>query len=265
MQGNQLILFSDKNELLTKAQEEADKADEIFKESTKLYFIARYFVSVYESRNYEIPIQVWNEYRNALDHYFRWQTAKNNASVEENPNSHIKKLERHLLRACLDVLKIFIHETLQTSHDWRDQYPKRVYHLVDNGQFYTDLVKSENNIGRAFEKGKMLDAGLGDDPVENGKVLDQYLETAFMADSLLFTLIYRQPDFIKAEASFNSIFKAAHNLSFVEHFKVHFWFYVAWSLIIVGGGGYLKDNYWTQTKSFIAESVFADTAETEKE
>ena len=71
----QINIFDTKEELLAEAQKQAQRVEEFnLKKATKLYFLARYFVAVYESRFSQIPIQVWNEYRNALDHYFRYLT-----------------------------------------------------------------------------------------------------------------------------------------------------------------------------------------------
>jgi len=243
---NQLRLYPDVNSLMSQAEAESQKSEANFVESTKLYFIARYFVAVYESRNHEIPIQVWNEYRNALDHYFRWQT-----SGADTDSNHLSKMQRHLLRACLDILKIFVHKTLTTATEWRNSYDRKVLELVDNGEFFYRIVALEREIGQFYETAKVLDAGLGDDDDENGHILNKYLEAAFMADTLLLELIDRQKDFLQAEKTLNQIHTAAHNLSIREHFKVHFWFYIMWTLataVLSAGSTYFISEYKAEIK-----------------
>ena len=41
------------------------------KSSVYYYTIARYLVALFEAHSYSLPIQVWNEYRNSLDHLIR--------------------------------------------------------------------------------------------------------------------------------------------------------------------------------------------------
>lgn len=241
--SKQLHIFSNKELLLLKAQQEAEKAKENLQSSTKLYFITRYFVAVYESRNHEIPIQVWNEYRNALDHYFRWQTT----SIQDD-NSHLKKMERHLLRACLDVLKLFIHKTIQSYDEHRKLYSKDVYDLVDNGGFYSDLINRAKEITSKFESAKILDAGLGDDGSENFIIIDHYLDAAFAADSLLLELMERENDFINAAKTLNFIHASAHKLSRFEHFLLH-----AFISFLFGVGGWFFAPYLTDIKKYFEE------------
>lgn len=54
--SNTIEIFEDKETLLRYAQTTSDKADEPYKESIYLYFIARYYVSVYEAKFGVIPI-----------------------------------------------------------------------------------------------------------------------------------------------------------------------------------------------------------------
>ncbi|MBE0491312.1 MAG: hypothetical protein IBX44_03560 [Sulfurospirillum sp.] len=93
-------IFKTKDELLQKAGEQSNKVEEKYKQSIFLYFIARYFVSVHEAKFGTIPIQVWNEYRNALDHFFR--------NLTNNDPAHIGKMEGHIQRAVLDILKSIV-------------------------------------------------------------------------------------------------------------------------------------------------------------
>jgi hypothetical protein len=109
-------------DLLKFADEYSIKASEGFASSLKLYFIARYFVAIVECRFYQVPIQVWNEYRNALDHFFRDMT--------DPSHNHKRKMESHLLRASLDVIKLFCHYSIDRLTALKKESEHHVFVLV---------------------------------------------------------------------------------------------------------------------------------------
>ena len=111
MATEQLMIYENKNDLLSAAEKQSSKVEKNYKHSTYLYFIARYFVSVYESRHGEIPIGVWNEYRNAIDHFFRFLTNEKGNINNQGVPCQLEKMEGHLQRAALDIMKILCHRT----------------------------------------------------------------------------------------------------------------------------------------------------------
>ena len=222
-----VVFFENLDELLEKAKEEADKVDAGLKESVKLYFIARYFVAIFEARYGKIPIQVWNEYRNALDHYFRWQTTKKSSG-----DTHRGRMERHLQRAALDILKIFVHETILTIEEWHSKFSIEVYNLVDNGKFRPEFIELEKKVRANFEEAKISDSILGESDEDDDKVLAMYLNAAYAADSLKLKLLDRQTDFERAQSIHQAIHNAAHKHSFFEHLKIYFVFYIGWTILI---------------------------------
>lgn len=163
-------------------------------------------------------------------------------------------------RAALDILKIFVHETILTIEKWHSKYPIQIYELVDNGNFRSEFINLEENVRKSFEQAKISDSNLGDKGEDDDKVLKMYVKAAFIADSLKLLLIERQIDFMKAQSTYNSIHGVAHNHSKWEHFKIHFTFYVFWTLLTVFltwgfGTDYIKDkrselwNFMTNTAS----------------
>lgn len=102
-QGSDYI-FKTPAELLQAAELTSAGAEKSYCHAAYLYFIARFMVAVYEARMGRLPIQVWNEYRNALDHFMRFVTNP----VDEN-TAQLSRMEGHIQRAVLDICKFFCH------------------------------------------------------------------------------------------------------------------------------------------------------------
>jgi hypothetical protein len=218
---NQHKFFECKEELLNEAEKTISLAPEGFKDSIKLYFIARYFVVIYESRYGEIPIQVWNEYRNTLDHFFRHLTAGGTVGSEDDAKGHIKKMEGHLQRAALDALKIFSHKTHDSVEKLKEEHNPKILNLVDNGKFIQSINENLLNAEQLFEHAKVSDLELGSDNQKNDVVLGRYLDAAFAFDSLRITLINKAQDIQHARIQYNGIHDHAHKHSFWEGVKIH--------------------------------------------
>jgi len=249
-ESKQLIIFRDKKSLLEEANRECAKVGIEFQKSIKYYFIARYFVAIFESRNHEIPIQVWNEYRNALDHFFRSLTLQ-----EKGDHTHLIKMEGHLLRACLDILKIFTHTTIETYESQRALYSKEVYDLIDNGKFYETIITQSNLISRNFEHAKLSDSRLGKSEIDDLEIIDNYLDAAFYADILMLNLISREMDCINAKQKLDNLYHSAHKKTTWEHLKIHGLSHIVFAGIGVGltmlFNNYSDDldNMWNHTFS----------------
>lgn len=236
---SQLHIYSTRDELLEAANEQAQSTLPIYLESTKLYFIARYFVAIYESRYGEIPIQVWNEYRNALDHFFRHLTNINNRNTldtnDEDNNLH--KMECHLQRAALDILKLLCHKTNETVEQKKVEYSVPVMRLVDNGKFLIKINDDLNKAVKLFETAKVSDLKLGGDAASNAKVLEIYLNAAFAFDAIKLTLSEKNNDILSAQESYNSISSRASNLSLSAQL------FIAFTILLIGlvAGPYATD------------------------
>lgn len=230
---SQFRVFQDKTSLITQAAEEAKKADKDFETSVKYYFIARNFVAIYESRFSALPIQVWNEYRNALDHFFRHQT-----NVDRPNSKHLKKMEDHLLRACLDVLKLFCHEMMKHLENKFQSYDRAVLVLVEDGSFISSFEKGKKNARMLFEQAKIGDVTMGNDTNGDMVALNAYLESAFAFDNLDAEWNAKTDKINNALLQHSNIGNSASKHSTVHHLLVHCLFYII-KAVVVGGAVWL--------------------------
>jgi hypothetical protein len=212
------IRFESTQEILEAAKEIVLEAPEEFKESIEPYFVARYFVAVFEARNGQIPFQVWNEYRNALDHLFRHLV---NREKQPHDFSQIKKMQNHFLRAALDVLKLHIHRTQDYLKNQKDSHSPRVLELVDNGVFIKEFNRDFRQAEQLFEEAKIHDINLGDNHSKNSSVLSRYLDVAFASERLRQKIDDAAEKIQTAQKQYDAINHSAHNHSFWEAIKIH--------------------------------------------
>ena len=168
-------IFDSKEKLEEAASSIATEAPEALYQPTYLYFLARFLVIFYEVNFAELPVQVWNEYRNALDHHFRSLTGKDN----EETSKHLRKMEGHLQRAVLDICKLSCHKTEERFAKALILENQQALRLVDNGEFYlqvNDLFKKAKN---AFVSAKAWDLGLGDGANLDRTIVGKYLEAFY--------------------------------------------------------------------------------------
>ena len=250
MKTKQLIIFENKEELIAAAKHQSEKVDENYSNSTYLYFIARYFVSVYESRYGEIPISVWNEYRNAIDHFFRYLTSKNGKQKAHGMPRQLEKMEGHLQRAALDILKILCHRTQEDIKKIKGSYPADVLQMVDNGIFYTNLLTDTRNAERKFEEAKIYDSNLGNTASQDIDVLNKYLDATFAFDEIKRSLINRADDIQKAVNKYKEISSKASNHSTIKHYIIHFTFYIFWTVFV-----FVASMIWEEALRPIFESI----------
>jgi len=161
--------FETVDELDRAADQVSNKAPIEYRHSTYLYFIARYFVAVYEASFGEIPIQVWNEYRNALDHFFRYLTLKD--------NGQIKKMEGHIQRAVLDITKLFCHRSSESLDKILDK--ENYLRTLDDGLFYVDILKKKAEAKDLYIYAKINNDKLGEHSETDKEVIRRYLEPCF--------------------------------------------------------------------------------------
>ncbi|MEA1953054.1 MAG: hypothetical protein U9O24_01505 [Campylobacterota bacterium] len=236
-------IFKNKTELITKAKEQANMVENDHKQSVYLYFITRYFVSLFEARFGEISIQVWNEYRNALDHYFRHLT-------QENTNN-LSKMEGHLQRAALDIMKFYCHKAKDRLVEEKNHYSRDILSLVDNGVFYPTILKGVHNAEELFMNAKTFDSSLGEDAKTNENVLDQYMEALFSFDEVYRNFIEKIGDIENAERSHSAITDKAEKGTFWEHMKTHYIFYISWT-VIAGSAQYIYNHGLVRTYNNIS-------------
>lgn len=252
----QFQLFTSKEELLKEAVNFGNIANTPFKISTKYYFIARYFVSVYESRFGEIPIQVWNEYRNALDHFFRNETSQPEETVSDDIPKHIHRMEGHILRAALDILKMYCHKVIDDLKNQKNGYKREVLVLVDNGKYLENVTTELESAIELFTVAKTQDLQLSNDEHDCHEVLENYLKAAFKCDELLKYTRDKESAINQAIMAHRAISDNASNHSTWHHIKTHFYFYVLWGtgatlLVYFGSTDFFKSYIEQPILTFI--------------
>lgn len=165
-------LFESVDDLENAARKAAETAPAEYQHSAYLYYIARYFVALYEATFGQINIQVWNEYRNALDHYFRHIT-----SAEDY--GHLKKMELHIQRAALDIAKFYCHDFIEKFDKDLEKYDVYCLRLLDGGSFYRQVINSKRKAHHSFQYAKSIDSKLGQDNEIDKDILHKYLVPCF--------------------------------------------------------------------------------------
>jgi hypothetical protein len=142
-----LPIFETLEELEKGAQLTAKNAQAEFQHTAYLYTMARYLVALNEGRHHNIPIQVWNEYRNALDHLYRHLIGR---------EGQVKKMEEHIQRAVLDAAKTYCHEADKRLAERISREDQECLRLVSNGTFYADLTRALNEAQSSFLGAKIF-------------------------------------------------------------------------------------------------------------
>lgn len=205
----------------------ANLAPSEYIQTTYLYYIARYLVVVYEVSFGQIPIQVWNEYRNAFDHHVRHITKNSNDTT-----NHVKKIEGHIQRAVLDISKMFCHDTEDMLNSAIAVLHKPSLILIDNGAFLSNIENHFDKAKEAFIKAKVLDLTLGDDARHNSSIISLYLDAVYCYIDIQHTLRDRRIDISDARVSFDALRSESSD----EHIKSSLKAKVIWAgaLALIG-------------------------------
>lgn len=240
--------FNSRAELEEAADFTSKKAPEEFQHTVYLYFLARYLVVVFETSFSKLPIQVWNEYRNAFDHYIRHLT-----KAEENGTDHLKKLEGHVQRAVLDVSKLLCHtkhDRLRTQVDLENRNALR---MVDNGEFFPELEGKFETALLKFQHAKMVDLSLGEDAKNNRDILGKYLDAFYgIVEAELFWKSRRQA-IQTATATIQSIAAHASHQSSATHIRDSLIAKLIW--LGVGALLYAVWEYFSQGESTVLSAI----------
>lgn len=192
--------FNTTAELSNAASVVSQTAEVSYQDSAYLYFIARYMVGLHEATIGTIPIQVWNEFRSALDHHMRYLTL-----VDKSNHSQIVKMEGHLQRAVLDVCKLFIHRTFEALEAGIVTDTVDLLRMVNGGRFYESIRTGIDNAKEHFAKVKTCDATLGNERGADKQIVAQYLNVAFEVWNLSLTYSNARHDIEVAAATRRSI------------------------------------------------------------
>ena len=175
-------------------------AETEYQRTVELYYIARYLVSLFESRDQMLPLQVWNEYRNAFDHFARHLTVSQDITSED-AHDHLHKMEGHIQRAALDICKflcIYYEKFYKTEiHSQSD-----VMALVTNGTFLTQASELATSAETILLHAKEADSNLGETADVNREVVELYCEAVFAYKKI--ESLYRENNENITQARLNS-------------------------------------------------------------
>jgi len=194
--------FQSQNELEAAAKAAVQLADAKYQHSAYLYFIARFMVSIFEATVSAIPIQVWNEYRSALDHHMRYLTQEDSSELHQ-----IHRMEGHLQRAVLDVCKLFTHRMLDQLEKGIKADTIEILRMVDSGRFYETLRTGIDKTTEHFAGVKTHDNTLGNEKETDESIIGEYLDVAFRAWNLFLLYHRARHDIETAAATYANIEK----------------------------------------------------------
>lgn len=257
-------IFPTKLALENAASETSQNAPEEYRHSVYLYFIARYLVALYEIEFGAIPLQVWNEYRNALDHFFRY------IADSDNPKDQLDSMERHLQRAVLDVSKIYCHDSSDRFKILLNDEDHESLRLVDNGSFYGELTTTQSNVTRCFIEAKTADSKLGMEEKADKEVLSKYLDAVYGFRSLRNIMIDRREDIDRITFETGNLKarteKETHSHAFKSHIlaslaaKIIYAFFLFIATFVGVKYNAEISNAWATTTTYATQLFKADKA-----
>lgn len=139
------------------------------KEIVELYFIVKQSVIFYDAKVNSLPTQVFNELRNALDHFIRSLILLDeNGNVSEDESrrapyieSQLLKMQGHLQRALLDITKLGcgkIDEKITKDHQ---RFGNRAVARANNGEYAIDIFSLLDNAEKLLIDARNEEANLG--------------------------------------------------------------------------------------------------------
>ena len=194
------------SELLSRAKDQSNKLSDSnskYKRTVELYYIVRYFVVLYESTASKLPIQVWNEYRNALDHFARHLTLTNDISKEDQ-HQHLQKMEGHIQRAVLDISKFLCLYYIDFYNNIKN---KDALSLVTDGSLLTDIETTYIKSREKLKNAKALDSNLGEDASLNTEVLKNYCDAVFSYKEIEDLYNQNLQKITKSQTKYNMLYK----------------------------------------------------------
>jgi tetratricopeptide (TPR) repeat protein len=149
------------------ARDSLQVADAEFKDAVYLYFLTKQAMSLYEAQLNYLPLQVYNEMRNALDHYMRAIVRTPSSVVappevqNERRQKHITKMTEHLQRALLDVIKLTCGSMVEKIDRTHKQIGERALSLALDGEYIKLSTQYQMNAELCLVGAKMIEHKLG--------------------------------------------------------------------------------------------------------
>lgn len=149
-----------------------------------LYYLSRYYLSLYEATFSKMPNQVLNEYRNGLDHLMRFLSGDGDMS-EDDKHRNLSKMEGHMQRALLDLCKHYVYGV----SDWADKFEEDNGGLMGlssifGGEFAREWGEKRKGTDIAFMKARIAEFSLGEDDLADD-IVKRYLSVAHESHRLM--------------------------------------------------------------------------------
>lgn len=144
-------------------------------EAVYLYFLTKQTVAIYEAKINYIPLQIYNELRNSLDHYCRaiinvHGTPEDNIKRRE---SHVHKMVGHLQRALFDVIKLTCAAVVEKIEKTHRQIGEKSISVVSNGDYYKEITQRLATAEQLYAEAKICEHSIGNG--DENVVRDKYL------------------------------------------------------------------------------------------
>ncbi len=131
-----------------------------YKEIVRSYFILKQISAMYEAESKILPIQVFNEMRNALDHFIRSLIHPEDVEREAE---NIEQMRRHIQRAFLDISKLLCAFYDSSTKDRHLKFSDEAIGIVQEGEYQKEYTRLQVIAHEKFTEAKIQDYKLGTD------------------------------------------------------------------------------------------------------
>lgn len=162
------------NDFMHDPKELADRIipqKEEYKEIAEIYLILKQVSSIYEAHSQVLPLQVFNEMRSALDHFFR-----SLVSIENDADSRVQlgRMKGHIFRAVLDTIKLCCDHYDKTIKSKHKIFSKKALGLVNNGEYIKEVTRLHETAYSLYEDARSKDLSI------NGQRTDHDVINAYV-------------------------------------------------------------------------------------
>jgi hypothetical protein len=137
----------------------------------EIYFLTKSTIAVCESKGLFLPLQVFNEFRAALDHFMRAVVVPKSGIINHKgqlvlqsklAQDNIKAMEGHIQRAFLDMVKIGCSDIRKNVDDLHKDYRKDALGIAGPNHEYLDKIHAlQINAEELLSDAKIAEADLG--------------------------------------------------------------------------------------------------------
>lgn len=148
--------------------------DEEMREVVRAYYYTKSAIALCEARGSTLTIQVFNEFRSAVDHYTRAITADNHDN--DTREAHLRSTVGHIQRAFLDVAKLGCASIRDAIDQVHSRFGNAVIGQAKEGEYGKKISSLIYVAENALYRAKIEETRLGDDAAKNIAVRDMFFE-----------------------------------------------------------------------------------------